>query len=595
MADRVGQQLGNYRLIQQLGRGGFAEVYLGEHVHLGTQAAIKVLHTQLADKDTTEHFHKEARMIAQLVHPHIVRTLDFGVTDIIPFLVMDYASQGTLRQRHPSGSKVPLATVVTYVEQAAEALQYAHEQKIVHRDIKPENMLIGRRGEILLSDFGIAVVAHSTRSQGVQDLAGTIVYMSPEQLQGHPRPASDQYALGIITYEWLCGERPFRGTFAEVAAQHSASAPPSLRGRAQVSEEVEQVIHKALAKDSAQRFASVKDFAIALQKAYKTEYAAIQSKVPATDPPHLLQNNASVQPKPAEKVSSSPKETPTPPLAPTVAATPLAGLSTPPTPSQPSITTQPPELVPYPSQPGLTPVSGNQQRYSPPPPPPPAYYPQPYPYPYPPAYQGPRQPRQAKPKPPNVLPLRRGKLKLVDLPVILGYCGLLLFLILPIAYFGPLGSSGVAGAILFGTLLSATILLTGPLLGGLRGALATLLFSVGIVLYAQSQGGTSIYNQPGPFWLLAGWIVITLVTGWIYQQRKTRNFMLSWGILALESVILLFSFLLASNALQNDTNAGSTILTFIVIIFVASLITAILEIPIRAIVNSILKNRQQAR
>jgi len=183
----------------------------------------------------------------------------------------------------------------------------------------------------------------------------------------------------------------------------------------------------------------------------------------------------------------------------------------------------------------------------------------------------------------------------VDLPVILGYCGLLLFLILPIAYFGPLGSSGVAGAILFGTLLSATILLTGPLLGGLRGTLATLLFSVGIVLYAQSQGGTSIYNQPGPFWLLAGWIVITLVTGWIYQQRKTRNFMLSWGILALESAILLFSFLLASNALQNDTNAGSTILTFIVIIFVASLITAILEIPIRAIVSSILKNRQQAR
>src|SRR6266849_1808771 len=184
MADRVGQQLGNYRLIQLLGRGGFAEVYLGEHVHLGTQAAIKVLHTQLADKDTTEHFHKEARMIAQLVHPHIVRTLDFGVTDIIPFLVMDYASQGTLRQRHPSGSKVPPATVVTYVEQAAEGLQYAHEQKIVHRDIKPENMLIGRRGEILLSDFGIAVIAHDTNSQTPQQIAGTVTYMAPEQLRG---------------------------------------------------------------------------------------------------------------------------------------------------------------------------------------------------------------------------------------------------------------------------------------------------------------------------------------------------------------------------------------------------------------------------
>src|SRR5260370_5457995 len=162
MADRVGQQLGNYRLIQLLGEGGFAEVYLGEHIHLGTQAAIKVLHTQLTSNDM-DKFSFEARTVARLVHPNIVRVLEFGIEGKTPFLVMDYASNGTLRQRHPRGTKLPVNLVVSYVKQIADALQYAHEEKLIHRDIKPENMLLGRRNEILLSDFGIAVVAQSTR------------------------------------------------------------------------------------------------------------------------------------------------------------------------------------------------------------------------------------------------------------------------------------------------------------------------------------------------------------------------------------------------------------------------------------------------
>src|SRR5437588_9576785 len=109
MADRVGQQLGNYRLVQLLGRGGFAEVYLSEHQRLGTQAAIKVLHTQLADEDV-DGFLKEARAIARLEHPHIVRVLDFDVEQGTPFLVMSYAPNGTLRQRHPTAEKRPLTT-----------------------------------------------------------------------------------------------------------------------------------------------------------------------------------------------------------------------------------------------------------------------------------------------------------------------------------------------------------------------------------------------------------------------------------------------------------------------------------------------------
>src|SRR5947199_8160753 len=226
MSDRIGQRLGNYQLLRYLGEGGFAEVYLGEHIHLGTQAAIKVLHTQLTSDDV-DKFRIEARTIARLIHPHIVRVLEFGVEGKTPYLVMDYAPNGTLRQRHPKGVALPLPLVVSYVKQIAEALQYAHDEKLIHRDIKPENMLIGRRSEVLLSDFGIALLAQTSLYQSTQDVIGTVAYMAPEQIQGKPRPASDQYALGIVVYDWLSEDRPFHGSFTELCAQHMfASVPP---------------------------------------------------------------------------------------------------------------------------------------------------------------------------------------------------------------------------------------------------------------------------------------------------------------------------------------------------------------------------------
>src|SRR6266567_1985239 len=199
MADRVGQQFGNYRLIRLLGRGGFAEVYLGEHLRLKTQAAIKLLHTQLAG-DEVASFLNEAQTIAHLEHPHIVRVLDFDVKEGLPFLVMSYAPNGTLRERHPKGTRLGPESILLYVRQIADALQYAHDQKLIHRDIKPENMLLGQRNQVLLSDFGLAQIAQSSRNQSTQEVAGTVAYMAPEQVQGKPRPASDQYALGIVIY-----------------------------------------------------------------------------------------------------------------------------------------------------------------------------------------------------------------------------------------------------------------------------------------------------------------------------------------------------------------------------------------------------------
>nr|BBH90741.1 hypothetical protein KTC_54920 [Thermosporothrix sp. COM3] len=270
MADRIGSQLGNYRLLRLIGQGGFAEVYLGEHIYLDTLAAIKVMHTQLSDEER-EKFRIEARTVARLAHPHIIRVLEFGIEGATPFLVIDYAPSGTLRKRHPKGSVLPLDTVASYVRQVAEALQHAHERNIIHRDVKPENMLIGRNNEILLSDFGIALVSQGTRymsTEGIQDLAGTIAYMAPEQMQSRAIPASDQYALAVVAYEWLGGARPFEGTFTEVAVKHTLTPPPSLREKVHaIPEVVEAVIMKALAKDPHQRYPSVLAFAEALEQA----------------------------------------------------------------------------------------------------------------------------------------------------------------------------------------------------------------------------------------------------------------------------------------------------------------------------------------
>lgn len=275
--ERIGQQFGNYQLVRLLGQGGFADVYLGEHRQLKSLAAIKVLYTRL-NNELRESFLNEARILARLNHPHIIHTLEFGLeTDGVPYLAMDYASQGTVRQRHPNGSKVPLEKVVGYVQQVADALQYAHDQKLIHRDLKPDNILIGEHNGLLLSDFGVAIVSQTTSRSltAEKSIVGTMSYMAPEQLQGKAQRASDQYSLGIIVYEWLCGTRPFHGTVIEVFTQHVSMRPAPLRDHVpELSTTVEQVVLKALEKDPAQRFASVRDFAAAFAQASRGEIPA---------------------------------------------------------------------------------------------------------------------------------------------------------------------------------------------------------------------------------------------------------------------------------------------------------------------------------
>lgn len=267
MAAPMKEQFGSYRLIRLLGKGAFADVYLGQHVYLNTKAAIKVLHGRLTS-ESMDSFLKEAQTIARLDHPHIVRVLEFNIENDIPYLVMYYAQNGSLRQRHPRGIPLPPTTFLPYVRQVADALQFAHDNRLIHRDVKPPNMLLGSKNEVLLSDFGTALQAQSTISLVLQNRAGTPNYMAPEQLQGKPRPASDQYALGIVVYEWLTGDLPFQGTFTEVCSQQMYAPPPSPREKVpSISPAIEEVILKALAKDPHQRFPSVQAFAEALEQA----------------------------------------------------------------------------------------------------------------------------------------------------------------------------------------------------------------------------------------------------------------------------------------------------------------------------------------
>ena len=316
----VAQIVGKYRLLQALGRGATAQVYLGEHVHLHTYAALKVLHTQ-GNLSTAERqgFVAEAQIIAQLQHQHIVRVLDFDFSDQgVPFLVMEYAAHGSLRQLHPPGERLQLLTIVDYLEQVGAALMYVHQAGVVHADVKPENMLLGNAHRLLLGDFGIATFS-SRSTTGL--ICGTPAYMAPEQVQRHPCAASDQYSLAIVVYEWLCGQVPFQGkTLPEVLAQQVQNAvPPLCQLVPGLVPEIEQVVQRALAKDPATRFPDVATFVSAFSQAVHapTRLSALPPTQPVTyamlsAQPTLLPAHQQAQPAASTSTAAQPAQ----PIAP---------------------------------------------------------------------------------------------------------------------------------------------------------------------------------------------------------------------------------------------------------------------------------------
>ncbi|HEY6541193.1 MAG TPA: serine/threonine-protein kinase, partial [Ktedonobacteraceae bacterium] len=183
MVNRSGQQLGHYKLVRLIGRGGSADVYLARNLNLRSWCAIKVLRTPLMHKGR-HTFLEEARVAASLEHDHIVRVLDYDVQNGVPFIVMSYAPNGALRNYHPRGAKLSFSTILRYLEQIADALDYLHAKNFIHLDIKSENLLVGRNGEVLLGDFGIT---EATRKPSpTASRPGTLFYMSPEHLRGKP-------------------------------------------------------------------------------------------------------------------------------------------------------------------------------------------------------------------------------------------------------------------------------------------------------------------------------------------------------------------------------------------------------------------------
>lgn len=274
MMNLVGQEVGDYILLRLLGQGNSACVYLGEHEYHQSYAAVKV---QATDYWETRG-RNEVDMLSYITHPHIVHMREYGTQDHIHFFVMDFATQGTLLDL--LAQNVPISLVAAYISQIASALQHMHMSHIIHRDIKPTNILVESSEKVLLADFELA-----TDHRTCQSSIATPAYAAPEQTQGRPCPASDQYALAVIVYQWLCGELPFQGTRAEIVAQHRHAAPPSLRDKAPtLPRAVEQVVLTALAKDPNARFPNIQTFATFFQH-------SCQSSVYWT-PPQVISSNA---------------------------------------------------------------------------------------------------------------------------------------------------------------------------------------------------------------------------------------------------------------------------------------------------------------
>jgi serine/threonine-protein kinase len=275
----LGKQVGNYLIRGKIACGSFGCVYTAKHVVFANdpQVAIKVLNAHLTSKREQERFLQEARFLRALSHPHILPVLDAGIYNNLSYFVVEYAAQGSLRERLRRKPGHPLLEeeAVRLLSEIGQALQYAHDQNIVHRDLKPENILFNAGGDVLLADFGIAVLLEKTKQV---EMVGTPAYMAPEQFRGEVSKKSDQYGLGCIAYEILTGRKPFTGSdFISLGYQHVHEPPIALRRlNPAVSPHTERVVLRAMAKQKEQRYKDVFAFAMALKTVQQEQ--AISSK-----------------------------------------------------------------------------------------------------------------------------------------------------------------------------------------------------------------------------------------------------------------------------------------------------------------------------
>lgn len=306
------EEFGRYRVKKQLGRGGMACVFLAEDTELDREVALKVpSFTQASSPEMVERFYREARSAAALRHPNICAIYDIGQHEGINFISMDYVQGRSLADYAASGKRQPERQVALVVRKVALALEEAHSKGLIHRDLKPANIMLDRRGEPIVMDFGLArsfANLEETRLTREGSLVGSPAYMSPEQLEGDQDlgPATDIYSLGVVLYELLTGRLPFEGGMASVIGQIiHVDAPSVSTVRSGASPELDAICQRAMAKSPEDRFDSMAEFAQALTdfiKGTTTQTVTIEKESPRRPAPLTAD-----RPAPAAPVASPPR------------------------------------------------------------------------------------------------------------------------------------------------------------------------------------------------------------------------------------------------------------------------------------------------
>jgi serine/threonine protein kinase len=289
-APELPEQFGRYRILQRLGQGGMGSVYLAHDSQLDRRVALKVPHFTAADgPDVLERFTREARAAATIDHPNVCPVYDVGTVNGISYVTMAYVEGKPLSELIREGKPLPQRPAAAVVRKLALALREAHQHGVIHRDLKPSNVMVNKRNEPVVMDFGLArrIGADDARLTKSGAILGTPAYMAPEQVRGEVKavgPRSDIYSLGIILYELLTGELPFQGPTAAVLGQiMTQEPPPPVQLRPDLDAPLAAMCLKAMAKQPADRYASMAEFAAALSRYLKGEAgrADLPQAVPA--------------------------------------------------------------------------------------------------------------------------------------------------------------------------------------------------------------------------------------------------------------------------------------------------------------------------
>ena len=276
MPELIGKSLGRYHILEQIGEGGMAIVYKAFDTRLEREVAVKVIRMgrlapDIADK-ALKRFEREGKALARLNHPNIISIIDYGEDMGHPYLVMPYLPGGTLKEMLRAEGKTDWQDAARMLLPIAKALTYAHEEEMIHRDVKPANILITRSGDPMLTDFGIAKIIDEEATMdltGTRATVGTPEYMAPEQVTAKTVDhRADIYALGVVFYEMVTGRKPFQADtpMAVLVKLSSEPLPRPTEFTPKLPQSVEQLLLKALAKDPANRYASMGEFVVALEK-----------------------------------------------------------------------------------------------------------------------------------------------------------------------------------------------------------------------------------------------------------------------------------------------------------------------------------------